>query len=75
MINRVPLTAAAGWGASLMTRVDAVSEAGPSPWHLAECGRTADHWPSETAHPGNLGLDRVDDYLLTLKGNQRKVRC
>ena len=59
MINRVPLTAAAGWGASLMTRVDAVSEAGSSPWQLAECGRTADHRPSETGHLGNSRFNEV----------------
>src|SRR4051794_21409279 len=55
MINRVPLTATARWGARLMTRVDAVSEAGSSPWGLAGCGGSADHRPSETDHLGNPG--------------------
>ena len=49
MIERVPLTAAAGWGANLMTRVDAKSEAASRHWRLAESGRTADHRPRKLA--------------------------
>jgi len=52
MIERVPLTAAAGWGASLMTRVDAKSEAASRHWRLAESGRTADHTPRKLAIGG-----------------------
>ena len=39
-----------------MTPVDAVSEAGSSPWRLAVSGATADHRHSEAGHPGNPGL-------------------
>jgi hypothetical protein len=49
MIHRDSLSAAARWGASLMTWVDAVSEAGSSPWRLAESGRTADYGPRKLA--------------------------
>ena len=56
MIKRIPLTAAAGWGANLMTRVDAKSEAELET--LAACreqqnGRSQ---PSETGYLGNTGL-------------------
>ena len=52
MIDRESLTAAARWGASPMTRVDAASEAGSSPWRLAESSGTADYRASETGHLG-----------------------
>jgi hypothetical protein len=59
MIDGESLTAAVRWGASPMTRVDAVSEAGSSPWRLAESSGTADYRPSETGHLGNLGLENA----------------
>jgi hypothetical protein len=48
--------AAARWGASLMTRVYAVSEAGSSARRLAATGATAHDLPSEAGHPENPGL-------------------
>jgi hypothetical protein len=47
--------AAARWGASLMTRVYAVSEAGSTPRRLAATGATAHDRPSEAGHPENPG--------------------
>jgi hypothetical protein len=49
--------AAARWGASLMTRVYAVSEAGSTPRRLAATGATAHDRPSEAGHPENPGLN------------------
>ena len=56
MIDRERPNAATRWGPRLMTPVDAVSEAGSSPWRLAVSGATADHRHSEAGHPGNPGL-------------------
>ena len=56
MIDRERPNAAARWGASLMTRVYAVSEAGSSPRRLAATGATAHDRPSEAGHPENPGL-------------------
>src|SRR3954451_3208241 len=59
MIDRESLTAAARWGASLGTRVDVVSEAGLSPWRLAESGGTADYRPSKAGHLENPGITEL----------------
>jgi hypothetical protein len=58
MNDRELPNAAARWGASLMTRVYAVSEAGSSPRRLAATGATAHDRPSEAGHPENPGLDK-----------------
>jgi hypothetical protein len=47
--------AAARSGASLMTRVYAVSEAGSTPRRLAATGATAHDRPSDAGHPENPG--------------------
>ena len=52
MIDGESLTAAARWGASPMTRVDAVSETGSSPWRLAESSGTADYRPLRNCASG-----------------------
>ena len=67
MINREPLTAASGWGASLMMRVGAVSEAGSRRWRLAKSSGTADHRHSEADHPGNpgfTGLFNIETFIV-----------
>jgi len=56
MNDRELPNAAARWGASLMTRVYAVSEAGSSPRRLAATGATAHDRTSEAGHPENPGL-------------------
>ena len=53
MNDRELPNAAARWGASLMTRVYTVSEAGSSPRRLAATGATAHDRPSEAGHPEN----------------------
>jgi hypothetical protein len=53
MNDRELPNAAARWGASLMTRVYPVSEAGSSPRRLAATGATAHDRPSEAGHPEN----------------------
>jgi hypothetical protein len=55
MNDRELPNAAARWGASLMTRVYAVSEAGSTPRRLAATGATAHDRPSEAGHPENPG--------------------
>lgn len=55
MSDREPPSTAARWGASLMTRLDAMSEARSSPLSLAECDLVPQHRPPSVAgHLGNL---------------------
>ena len=56
MNDRELPNAAARWGASLMTRVYAMSEAGSSPRRLAATGATAHDRTSEAGHPENPRL-------------------
>ena len=51
--------AATRWGASLMTRVYAASEAGSSPRRLAASGATTHDQLSKAGHLENLGLNSV----------------
>jgi hypothetical protein len=66
MNDRELPNAAARWGASLMTRVYAVSEAGSSPRRLAATGATAHDRPSEAGHLENSGLCRCCNATKTL---------
>ena len=58
MIDRERPNAAARWGASLMTRLYAVSEAGSSPRRLAASGVTTHDRHSEAGHLENPSVDR-----------------